>query len=395
LIAIALLALLVRLLIIASSHGGDDLRMYTYFSRLPLHGSNPFAPPHGGQFPAIDSNNAPLEVALFSGLLALHDSPATLRLLFALADVAVILLVGMKFARPWHWRLGFVLFYAFSPLVLVAWTTYAEDKTLLFAGICVWILALERRSEVLAWGSACALGAFKFLGAFALPALALDSFRRHRWKMLIALAVFLGVLALSNLPWFPHSLEAFSRRNARLGIDPPIHASPMLLISRLHLYAPIEAKLLTLGGILAVTGAFALGRIDIREAVVFSLFAGYVFLPDDAFNRLLLITLPVMLLLELSRARWILLWVLSSATALGAVVATRGPPSWLSGIASTLRAIFGHEATVPHVLWMSLLPAVVLVLYIADRASGRAPVRRAAAPLAVSSARSKAATIAS
>ena len=219
-IVITLLAVVVRLLIIAHSHGGSNLAIYTYFSRLALHGANPFNPPLHGAINPVHSNSPPLEVAVFTALLAVHNSPTTLRLLFVLGDVAVLLLVGLCFPRPRRWRLAFMLFYAFNPFVLLAWTAYAQDKTLLFFGIAVLLLSLERGRVWVAWLALTALAAFKFLGAFAVPALAVHSFRKRRWWALAPVAAFLVLLALSNLPWFPKSLDAFSRRDALLAIDP-------------------------------------------------------------------------------------------------------------------------------------------------------------------------------
>ena len=374
-IALTLAAVVVRLLIIAHSRGGEDLRMYVYFSRLPLRGINPFSPPLGGMFPAVDSNNPPVEVAVFAGLLWIHNSATMVRLLFVLADAAVLLVIGLAFDRPRRWRLGLMLFYGFNPFILVAFTAFAEDKTLLFLGIACWVLALERDSEIGSWLAAAALTAFKFLGAFAAPALALRSWRRDGSRAVIPIAAYAAVFLLSNLPWFPASLHAFSRRNVRLGIDPPIHASPWLLISRAGLYAPIEAKLALAASIAAVLVLYALRRIEIREAVVFSLFAGYVFLPDDAFNRLILITLPFLLLLDLSWWRWVVIWIVTCFSALAAIVAVRGVPHELRFVAGALQGVFSsHEATVRHVLWMNVFPALVLTLYFYDRSRGRAPV---------------------
>jgi hypothetical protein len=366
-IGIALCAFVLRLLIMAHSHGGNDLRIYTYFSRLPLHGLDPFAAPHGGLFPPSQSDQPPVEVAVFAGLLAIHDSPVTLRVLFAIADVAVLLLIGLRYERPRSWRLGFMLFYAFNPFVLFAWTVFAEDKTVLFLGIAVWLLALERDRQWLAWGAASALTVFKYLGAFAAPALAWHSYRTRRWRGLAPVAMYVVVFLLSNVPWFPHSLNAFSRRDARLAINPPIHASPTLVLSRLGIYAPVEAKLLTAAAVLTVLGLFVARRIDQREVVLWSIFAGYLFLPDDAFNRLLLITLPFMLILRYSSARWVTIWIVSSITALAGVIATRGVPHALSPIGAPLRAVFAHEGTIRHVAWMSLLPVLILAFYFQDR----------------------------
>jgi hypothetical protein len=389
-LAIAVGALGVRLLIVAHSNGGDDLRMYAFFSRLALHGVNPFSSPALGLFPASDGNNPPLEVAGFAALLGLHDSPTTLRVLFALADSSVVLLVGLAFPRPRAWRAAFILFYAFNPFVLFSWSVFAEDKSLLFLGVAAWLLALERGRDGLAWVAAAALSAFKFLGAFAAPVLAVHSWRQHRWRVGISVTAFIGVFALSNLPWFPESLRAFSRREGRLGINPPIHASPTIALARLGLYAPIEAKALTAAGIAAVLGLFVGRRIDVREAVVWSLFAGYLFLPDDAFNRLLLITLPFLLIMHPSVRQWIVIWVVSGIAALAGVVATRGVPHELKFIAGPLRDVFGRESTLRHMLWMNLLTVVVLVFYATGRRAvaqwSRGRLTRSSAPYSGASA---------
>jgi hypothetical protein len=389
-IVLTLAAVIVRLVIVAHSRGGEDLRMYVYFSRLPLHGINPFSPPPGGMFPAVDSNNPPVEVTVFTGLLKLHDSPTMLRVLFVLADAAVLLVIGLAYQRPRRWRLAMMLFYGFNPFILVAFTAFAEDKTLLFLGIACWLLALERDSELGSWLAAAALTAFKFLGAFAAPALALRSWRRDGIRAMIPIGAYGAVFLLSNAPWFPASLHAFSRRNVRLGIDPPIHASPWLLVSRAGLYAPAEAKIALVVSLIALLVLYAIGRIEIREAVVFSLFAGYAFLPDDAFNRLILITLPLLLLLDLSVWRWVAVWVVTCWGALAAVVAVRGVPHELARIAGPLHAVFSaHEATVRHVLWVNLFPALVLAFYFYDRSRGRAPVGVAPDRLPVARARAR------
>jgi hypothetical protein len=374
-VGLTALAMLVRVLIIAHTRGGEDLRMYTYFSRLPLHGINPFSPPAHGAFPAVDSNNPPIEVALFTGLLAIHDSPTTLRVLFLLADGLTLIVLGFCSARSRGWRFGLMLFYGFNPFVLVAFTAYAEDKTLLWLGICCWLLALELGRNWIAWSAATALSAFKFLGTFAAPALALWSWRRRHVRALIPVAAFIVAFALSNLPWLPASLHAFSRRDVRLGINPPIHASPLLLLARLGLYAPIEAKLGFIISIVAVLCLYAARRLDIRDAVVLALFGGYAFLPDDAFNRLLLISLPFLLILDLSWRRWAIVWIVTCVEALAAVLATQGIPHRLHAIAGPLRTVFPPEATVAHVLWMNLLPALMLCWYVFDRAIGRRAAR--------------------
>jgi hypothetical protein len=373
-IAITVLAVVVRLVIIDHSHGGSNLQIYTYFSRLALHGTNPFNPPGHGPINPVHSNSPPFEVAVFTVLLAIHDSPTTLRLFFVLGDAAVLLLIGLRFRRPRSWRAAFMVFYAFNPFVLLSWTAYAQDKTLLFFGIAALILALERGREWAAWLALTALAAFKFLGAFAFPTLALHWYRRRRWWALAPVAAFVVVLALSNLPWFPRSLDAFSRRNDLLAFNPPIHVTPTILLAKIGIYAPIEAKVLPVLMTIAVLALYAVRRIDIREAMAWSLFAGYVFLPDTDFDRVLLITLPFVLLLELSLGRWVVVWVVTCVAALAAQVATHGVPHALSAVAGTLRSVFPREGTVLNLLWMNLFTVLVLAYYLVDRRAGRAPV---------------------
>jgi len=366
-VMVAVAALLVRLLIIAHSRGGEDLRIYTYFARLGLHGHNPFAAPAGGAFPAVKGDNPPVEIALFAGLLALHDSPTTLRVLFASADAAVLLVLGLCFRRPQRWRMWFVLFYAFNPFVLVAWTGFAEDKTLVFLGIVILLLGLERGREWLSWTAAIVVTALKFIGAFALPVLAVYSFRRHRWRALVPVGTFVVCFGASYLLWFPKSVDTLTRRNGWLNVNPPIHASPTMLLARLGIYAPFEARLFTAVALLAVFAWFAARRINVEEAVVWSVFAGSVFLPNNSFSRILLFTLPFIFIVEMSTWRWAALWVVSTAAGVGAAVATRGVPHIVGFIAGPLHTIFAHEATIRHVLWVNAPLALLLAFYWIDR----------------------------
>ncbi|MDQ6745270.1 MAG: hypothetical protein M3Z27_04530 [Actinomycetota bacterium] len=364
---LAAAAFIVRMVIIAHTHGGEDLKLYTYFSRLALHGVNPFASPRGGTFPPIDGNNPPTEVAAFSALLGIHNSPTTLRVLFAAADSAVIWLIGWYYPRPKRWKVAFLTFYAVNPFVLLSWTVYAEDKTILFLGVVAWLLALERARDWYAWAAAAALAVFKFLGVFALPAMAYHSVKKDRLRAVWPIAATSVAFLASNLPWFPDSLDAFSRRNLRLDIVPPFHASPTLLLSRLGLYTPLEAKLFPVLATVVILFMLSRQRIDIRHAVAWSLLAGYIFLPDDAFNRLLLITLPFMLISSFSVRVWLAVWLVSLIAALAALVATRGVPHVLVPIGSLLAGLFGHEGTLRHVLWMNILPVLVILSHVSGR----------------------------
>jgi hypothetical protein len=366
-ILVALLAFLVRLLIIGHSQGGSDLANYTYFSRIALHGGNPFTPPAHGLFPPSYANNPPIEFASFAGLLAIHDSATTLRVLFALSDLLIVLFIG--FAFPWSQvrRMALIVFYAFNPLVLLWWTFWAEDKTLLFLGIVVLLWALERDRTWIAWGAAAALAAFKFLGAFFAPVLAVHEFRRTRWRALEPIAAFAVVALVSNAPWFPRSLDAFTRRNDRLAFNPPVHISPTLLISRIGLYAPIEAQLIPALGIVFVVALLIARRINVREAVVWSLFVSYVFLPDDDVDRLVLITLPFLLIMRISVLEWAAIWIASLWATVASVIATNGVPHALDSLRGPLQSVFSHEGTVRSVIWTCLPTVLVLAVYFRGR----------------------------
>lgn len=371
-LGIAILALLVRALLIAHSHGGSDLRNYTYFARLALQGHDPYLPPAHGAFGATFADSPPLEYAAFSFLLRLHNSPTTLRVLFAFADAAVILFVGFRWPQPRSWRAAFIAFYALNPLVLISWTVYAEDKTLLFLGLAVVLLSVEQGRVLTSWLATAVLTAVKFLGAFLVPVLIVDTLRRHRARGLWFLMCFVILVAASSLAWFPHGLQAFVHRNGRLGNYLPIHSSPMLLVSRIGLYASFEPSLLAAVGLTTVVVLFLLRRLEMAEALALSLFSGYIFLPDDSFGRLLLITLPFLLLVRPTQRQWAAVWAVTTVASIAAAIETQGVPHALGPIRGLLLAAFSHESTVRSVLWMNAPVVTVLLMYIAQRRRGMA-----------------------
>jgi hypothetical protein len=266
-----------------------------------------------------------------------------------------------------------MVLFALDPFVLISWTVFAEDKTIIFFWIALLVIALDRSRMYLTWFSATVLTVFKFLGVFAAPVLAIDSWRRRGTAAIAPVVGFVVVSLLSNAFWFPHSIKAFSRRNGRVGIDPPIHASPTLILSKLHVYAPWEVKPLMIALLLAVFVAFLYRRLTIQEAAIWSLFAGYVFLPDDSFDRLLLISLPFLLLVSLSWVQWLALWVWTCITALGAEIAVRGVPHVLHFASGSLQSIFGHDGTIAHALWMNSFVVLVLgIWWVARRRDGSA-----------------------
>ena len=372
-LGIAVVALVVRALLIAHSHGGSDLRNYTYFARLALQGHDPYLPPAHGAFGATFADSPPLEYAAFSLLLRLHNSPTTLRVLFAIADVAVILFVGLRWSAPRSWRAAFIVFYALNPFVLISWTVYAEDKTLLFLALAVLLLSAGQGRELTSWLAVTALTAFKFLGAFLVPALLVDTVRQRRARGLWFLAGFVILVAAASLAWFPDGLRAFTHRNGRLGAYLPIHSSPMLLVSRIGLYASFEPSLLAAIAIAAVVVLLVLRRLALPEALALSLLGGYIFLPDDSFGRLLLVTLPLLLLVRPTPRQWAAVWVVTTIAAIAAAIETQGVPHALGPISGALRAAFSHESTVRSVLWLNAPMVTVLWISLVQRRRSHAP----------------------
>lgn len=361
---LALAALLVRLALIAVTDGGADLAIYSFFGGYALDGVNPYDVPAGGPIEPRFADSPPLEFALFAALLALHDSDTTLRIFFALCDVATIALIGFAYSssRAWRWRL--LLFFAFNPFVLAAWTAFSEDKTLLFLLIAVLLLALEQGRLTAAWAATALLSALKFLGAFFAPVLALHTLRRDGRRGLLPIAGCAAFVALTCLLWFPDSLDMLDNRRTRGALTEPIHASPWLFPSELGLYVSWLPQIVVVLALLAVIWLYLSGRVDVREAVVLSIAGGYVFLPDSPGNRILLVLLPFLLLADLSRRGWLLLWLASLPAALSVASAARELPAGLA-------ELIGPPGSLRQVVWLHLPLLVAVVGWIRERSRNR------------------------
>jgi len=377
---IALLALgglVARLVLIRLGDGGADLQVYAYFGELVGAGRNPYADaPPGGAIDPSYSDQMPLEFLLFGGLLALYRSPEAIRIFLALADVGVILLVGLAFPRPRSWRVAFAAFYAFSPFLLLSWTAFAEDKTFVFALIVLVIIGVEAGRPVLGWAAAAALTAVKLFGAFLVPPLVLHGLRTlPRRRLALLVAGFAVVLALAHLPFFPDGLRIYDLRSARTGIDPPIHASPTQLLAAVGLYAPAVARF---GIPLCFAAVYLLTltrRVTPSEGVALSVLAAFLLLPDQAANRILLVSLPLLLVLRATRGRWLALWGASALSAVALYAQVRGVPElglpgW-APVADATRALFGPYGSVRHVVWMNLTFALVLGFFVSDKLRGQ------------------------
>lgn len=369
---IAALALLVRLAAVVGtgSHADLNLKIYYYFSDLFRHGVNPYHAPVGGRINPIYGDNPPGLFALFAGFLALHDSAVTLRVLFAVADVAVIATIGLLFPRPKSFRFGFMLFYAFSPLVLLNWTVTAQDKTLTFLLIVLVLAAVELNRPRLCWIAATALAAIKWMTGFFLLPLVTWTFRTmSRGKALVLLSGSALVFAIASLPYFPDNLVAYQRRSNRMGYDPPIHQSITRLLDAVHLYTPLIPRVLGPLLVLMVWVLYERGKLRIAETIALSLFFAYVFLPDQGSDRILLIVLPLILVTRTTTARWAWIWAISIFASIGGYANLAGStdytgrfPSLPGPVVDVVGASGLHD-----VVTQNLILICILVFFLRDR----------------------------
>jgi hypothetical protein len=312
-IALAALAFALRLVIAAGTGGGEDLRLYHAFGGLVNDGFNPYHLPPGFPFPSRFADNLPGELLIFAGVLKLHDAAFSLRVLFALADAGVILLVGLAWPRPRSWRAAFVAFYAFCPLVLGSWTATSEDKTLLFLLFAGTILAVELGRPAWGWAGTTALAAIKGFSLFFAPMLALHTLRVRGWRYAaISVAVAALALAIAHLPWFPDDLDAYSHRSDRTRYPTPGAAAITQVLGRLHIYDPAVARIGVPLLLVAIFVLFWRHVIGIAESMVLASAATLVLQPDHAYTRCLFAALPFLLILRTNTRRWVVIWVVAT-----------------------------------------------------------------------------------
>jgi len=379
-LGVALAAFCVRIVVIHLwRSGGYDLSIYRYFGRLAMQGSDPYtAPPHGA-VPGIYGDNQPFELLLFGGLLRIHGSVTTLRYFFALLESATLLLVGFGYAgRSRLWRLAVMTVIGFSPFVLLSWTGTSEDKGITILLLVLLLVSIERGSLTWAWVAAIVLFVVKFESLFFLIPLVVHTWReRGKRYTALALAAFAGAGVLGEAPYFPESLRAFTRRSARIDYAPD-HASWTIILNRLGLYDHRLIRPLIVLTILLIAVAFIRAWIDLPAAVVLSMGASFFFLPDESYDRILLIAVPLLLVITLTKTRLAAIWLVNlvSAAALYAVVFETpriGPaPTWF-------RRLAGPYASVHHVVFMNLILVLLLADVSVDLISGRLAVEAAAA----------------
>jgi hypothetical protein len=368
-LAIAVLALLVRLAIAAITGGGNDLKIYYSFASLVTDGMNPYHPPPGFPFPERLADNLPAEFLLFAGLLEIDHSKYALRALFALADAGTILLIGLKYPRPIAWRAGVVVFYAFSPLVLGSWTATSEDKTLLFLLFAALFLSLETGRVVGGWAAATAMGVLKGVSIVFVPFLAWETWRERGLRAAAAcVGGFTALMVLGHLPWYPDAFEVYSRRNGHIEFREPGHAAPTQFLDRIGLYDPAIVKYGVPLLLVATFAAYVWRRIGVVEGIALAQLVTLILQPDHSYTRALLAALPFLFVIRLDTRRWMLLWVVSAIGAAGIYLQQE-------------RGQLGGYGSLQHVVASNLFLVLVLALYARDKlAAGVSGGRAADAP---------------
>lgn len=362
-LAVAGVALLLRLAIAAVTGGGNDLKIYYAFSELVAGGGNPYQPPADFSQPERLSDNLPVEFLLFAGLLEIENSKYALRTLFAFADAGVILLIGLKYPRSIPWRAAFVGFYAFNPLVLGSWTATAEDKTILFLLFVLLLWSLEAGRQVAGWAAATAMGVLKGVSLVFVPFLAWDTWRERGLRVAAAcVAGFAVFMFAAHLPWWPDAFDVYDRRNGHIEFREPGHASFTQLLDRIGLYDPALVKVGVPMMLVAAFGAYVMRWIDVREGIVLASLATLILQPDHAYTRALLAALPFLFLIDLTVRRWAVMWVVSTIASVGVYLQQE-------------RGELGGYGSVAHVVVSNAFLVLVLAYWLRDVGSRRGSVR--------------------
>jgi hypothetical protein len=363
--ALAGAGLLARLLVIAvRTSGGGNLRIYWWFSHLAAHGHNPYhAPVVGAMVNPNYGDNPPFEMLVFAGVLKLHDSQTTLRLFIALLEMAFVIGMGLRYPRDRRWRAGFCTFMALNPFVLLVWTAYTSDKIFVIGPIAGVLAALAMDRVATAWAWTAFLAAIKWVGTFfALPLLAHSVRRVGVRAMAGILAACVAGFAVLSLAWFPSSLKAWHRRDVRIDLH-PTHAALTQLLAKVHLYSSSLVRPFIVLAILAIVVLYLRKVLDVGEAIVLAVFAAYLPLPDEGVDRILMVTLPLLFVLNLSGRRWAILWAVSAVESVAFLIQEIGPHAG--------QKLIGGYASIGHVLLMNPIMLLVVGWLMVDRWRGR------------------------
>jgi hypothetical protein len=381
----ALAALVLRLALIGHYlNGGYDLQIYTYFSDLFRHGINPYHAPASGPINPVYGDNQPGEMGLLALLLSVRDSPETLRVFFAICEALCVAVVGWFYPRSYRWRAAVMAILAFNPLLLLWWTVYAEDKGLCLLLLLVIVIAIERGAPNVSLIASGVLGALKWLsGFFALPLVAYAWTKRKTeqvWRFWASLLLAATCVIVAQIPYFPANLLPYSRRENRIGY-PPGNASITVLLARTGIYSSWIPRLGIPLAIFVLYVLFFRRKLDIVETIILTVFASFVILPDESTDRILLITLPLLLITRLTALRQLAFWLISVVAAIVAFSVSYAAdmplpllhthPSVARALVSVGTWLGGAYASPRYVIFENLPMVLLLGLFIADKVRGR------------------------
>ena len=235
-ILIFVAAILTRLVLLPAPVS-DDVHRYIWEGQLVAAGENPFAAPaddeqwlaqrnsHWEQMNHRDRPTAyPPGAQLILGAAALTPNPAfTFKLLALAADLTTVVLILLLLRRD-HLPARWAGFYAFNPVVLIAFAAEAHYDSLMVAAIIGSLYAATSRRLTLAFFFLALAIQLKFIAIILLPLLIIEiwrsglhplSFRRIAPLFLFVLTLVLATIPfLTALPAWLHGLTHFANSSA-------------------------------------------------------------------------------------------------------------------------------------------------------------------------------------
>jgi len=179
-------------------------------------------------------------------------------------------------------------------------------------------------------------------------------------------------VAVTTIPFFPDSLQPWHRRQDRLDHRPD-HESVTRLLDAVGLWDPLIVKIFVPMALIAIFVLFLADRIDIRDAVVLSLAASLILLPD--ITRTEFIAVPFLLLVTLTKWRLVAIWTAATLSAIAEVGASSKAESLpFSSLLERLFASSEYDGSLFYVFVVNLFLFVVLAIYAADRLRGHVDV---------------------
>ena len=196
----------------------DDVNRYLWEGRIVAAGENPYSAPaddprwevyHDARWEAMNHRDRPTAYPpgiqwIMAATATLHDHPLAFKILSLLTDVLSLILILALLSRdrlPLRWA-GF---YAFNPVILIAFAAEAHFDSLMVAAILGALLAVKSKHLVRALLLLGIAVQMKFIALFLLPFfLWTGSIRSSVRSAIVPLIAFLGVIILPAIPFAAH-----------------------------------------------------------------------------------------------------------------------------------------------------------------------------------------------